>query len=100
MAAGTPIVASDIDAFRRVLHDGRTGEFAAVGDVESVAHACSALLRSPDRRRQLVDAGRALVRRYDWSVVAAEVLQVYETAIAMHSGGVVEEPDPVQPDLT
>jgi phosphatidylinositol alpha-mannosyltransferase len=93
MAAGTPIVASDIDAFRRVLRDGEAGGLATVGDAESFAHACATLLDSPSRRAQLSEVGRAVVRRYDWSVVAAEVLHVYETAIAMHSGGVVEEPD-------
>jgi phosphatidylinositol alpha-mannosyltransferase len=99
MAAGAPIVASDIDAFRRVLRDGEAGQLVTVGDVESFVHGCSTLLASPARRRQLAAAGRAVVGRYDWSVVAAEIVHVYETAIAMHSGGVVAEPDPVQPDL-
>jgi phosphatidyl-myo-inositol alpha-mannosyltransferase len=95
MAAGTPIVASDIDAFRRVLGDGKTGALATVADPESFAYACRALLDEPARRRRLADAGRQAVRRYDWSVVAAEVMHVYDTAIAMHTGGVIEEPEPV-----
>jgi phosphatidylinositol alpha-mannosyltransferase len=95
MSAGTPIVASDIDAFRRVLQDGAAGALATVADPASFAHACSALLDSPARRRRLTEAGRAAVGRYDWSVVAAEVVHVYETAIAMHTGGVTEEPEPV-----
>src|SRR5207342_3558981 len=32
MAAGTPVVASDIDAFRRVLGGGRAGRLFPVGD--------------------------------------------------------------------
>jgi phosphatidylinositol alpha-mannosyltransferase len=97
MAAGAPIVASDLDAFRRVLGDGALGSLAAVGDAEAFAHAIGALLDAPARRAGLARDGRAAVTRYDWSVVAVDVLQVYETAIAMHSGGVVEEPDPVDP---
>lgn len=99
MAAGTSIVASDLAAFRRVLNDGEAGQLATVGDAESFAYACAALLDSPARRAVLTTAGTAIVARYDWSVVAAEILHVYEMAIAMHSGGVVEEPEPVQPDL-
>ena len=95
MAAGTPIVASDIDAFRRVLGDGQAGALATVADAESFAHACASLLDEPARRRRLAEAGRRAVGRYDWSVVAAEVVHVYDTAIAMHTGGVVEEPEPV-----
>jgi phosphatidylinositol alpha-mannosyltransferase len=96
MAAGTPIVASDLDAFRRVLQDGRAGQLATVGDPESLAHAIGALLDSPARREQLAAAGRDLVTRYDWPHVAAEVVHVYDTAIAMNAGGVVEEPEPQQ----
>ena len=99
MAAGTAIVASDLDAFRRVLNDGEAGQLATVGDAESLAYACATLVDSPARRATLAAAGRAIVGRYDWSVVAAEILHVYDMAIAMHTGGVVEEPEPVQPDL-
>ena len=99
MAAGTPIVASDLEAFRRVLGDGAAGQLATVGDAASFAYAIGSLLDSPARRESLAAAGRSLVERYDWSVVAVEVLRVYETAIAMHTGGVVEEPEAVTPDL-
>ena len=100
MAAGTPIVASDLDAFRRVLESGDTGTpagaVASVGDPESLAHACAGLLASAARRDALRVAGRALVARYDWSVVASEIVRVYETAITMSVGRVVEEPEPLE----
>jgi phosphatidylinositol alpha-mannosyltransferase len=96
MAAGTPIVASDLDAFRRVLdagEGGTAGELAAVGDPGSLAQACAALLDAPGRREALREQGRRLVAQYDWSVVATEVMHVYETAIAGAGGRVVEEPE-------
>jgi phosphatidylinositol alpha-mannosyltransferase len=97
MAAGTPIVASDLDAFRRVLDDGEgglVGELASVNDPRSLAGACAALLDAPDRRATLSDRGRRVVGQYDWSVVATEVMHVYETAIAGHHGGrVIALPD-------
>jgi phosphatidyl-myo-inositol alpha-mannosyltransferase len=96
MAAGAPIVASDLDAFRRVLNDGQLGRLSAVGDAESLAHACAALLDSPALRSLLRTRATAAVHRYDWTVVAGEVLRVYETAIAAHSGGVVEDPAPAE----
>src|SRR3954451_14993510 len=99
MAAGTPIVASDLDAFRRVLESGTAGPagaVATVGDPESLAHACASLFASPERRDALRAAGRALVTRYDWAVVAREVVRVYETAISVSAGRVVEEPEPLE----
>jgi phosphatidylinositol alpha-mannosyltransferase len=95
MAAGAPIVASNLDAFARVLDDGALGELAAVGDAASLAASCSALLSSPARRDQLRTAARHAVARYDWSIVSGEVLRVYQTAIAASTGRVVEEPEPV-----
>ncbi|HEU5035275.1 MAG TPA: glycosyltransferase family 4 protein [Mycobacteriales bacterium] len=101
MAAGAPIVASDLDAFRRVLDSpegGSAGVVASVGDPESLAHACGVLLDSPSRRAALRSKGRAVVARYDWGVVAQEIVRVYETAIAASGGRVVEdEPEPEAP---
>lgn len=97
MAAGTAVVASDLDAFRRVLDDGAgnvAGQLATVGDVDSFVHACGLLLDSPARRTLLRDRARAVVARYDWSVVVTDIVHVYETAMAMYGGPVVEEPEP------
>jgi phosphatidylinositol alpha-mannosyltransferase len=95
MAAGAPIIASDLDAFARVLEDGALGQLAAVGDPMALAAGCAALLSSPARREELRTAARHAVARYDWSVVSREVLRVYRTAIAASTGRVVEEPEPV-----
>jgi phosphatidyl-myo-inositol alpha-mannosyltransferase len=95
MAAGAPIVASDLDAFTRVLDDGALGQLATVGDPVSLAAGCSALLSSPARREELRVAARHAVARYDWSVVSNEVIRVYRTAIAASTGRVVEEPEQV-----
>ena len=70
MAAGAPIVASDLDAFARVLDDGALGRLTAVGDPVSLAAGCSALLGSPTARDELRTAARHAVARYDWSVVS------------------------------
>jgi phosphatidylinositol alpha-mannosyltransferase len=100
MAAGAAIVASDLDAFRRVLEapDGSAaGMLATVGDPESLGHACSTLLGAPTRRDALVRTGRTVVDRYDWSVVAREIVRVYETAISVEAGHVVEDEEPQGP---
>ena len=57
MAAGVPIVASDIDAFRQVLRGGEAGELFAVGDAADLALGG----RMPARRPRA--AGRAVGRR-------------------------------------
>jgi len=89
MSSGAPILASDIEAFRRVLQDGRAGALFATGDADSLAAEAAALLDDPARRKELSEAARAAVRAYDWSTVARDVLHVYET-VAAGAIGVVE----------
>ena len=79
MAAGCPVVASDLDAFRRVLVDGEAGRLVPVEDSAALAEALIAVLADATLRSRYVDAGDAAVQRYDWSVVADEIMMVYET---------------------
>jgi phosphatidyl-myo-inositol alpha-mannosyltransferase len=79
MSAGAPILASDIEAFRRVLQDGRAGALFPVGDSAALATAAAELLDDAPRRKQLSAEAKAAVRAYDWSTVARDVVRVYET---------------------
>jgi phosphatidylinositol alpha-mannosyltransferase len=79
MSAGAPVVASDIDAFRRVLEYGELGVLFPNGDATALTGTLTDLLRDEPRRAALRAAAAVGVRRYDWSVVALEVLAVYET---------------------
>ena len=79
MAAGVPVVASDLDAFRRVLADGRAGRLVPVEESVAMAEALIAVLEDPKLRARYSKAASAAVQRYDWSVVADDILRVYET---------------------
>jgi glycosyltransferase involved in cell wall biosynthesis len=66
MAAGLPVVASDVPACREVLGDGAAGILVPPGDPVRLARAISTLLGS--ERQRAAWAGRALRRatdRYD-----------------------------------
>jgi phosphatidylinositol alpha-mannosyltransferase len=82
MAARTAIVASDIDAFRRVLAGGAAGRQFPVGDAVGLAEALQEVLADPALRARLVAAGTDAVAPYDWSLIVADVLRVYDLAIA------------------
>jgi phosphatidylinositol alpha-mannosyltransferase len=79
MAAGVPVIASDLDAFRAVLDDGRAGKLFPVGDGAALAATAADLLADPVARHDLTASGREVVRRFDWDVVVRDVLAVYET---------------------
>jgi phosphatidylinositol alpha-mannosyltransferase len=78
MAAGAPVLASDLPAFRQVLDGGRLGELFEPGNVAELAAGALRLLGRPDERDRLRSAGLVAVPRYDWSVLLPELLSVYE----------------------
>jgi phosphatidylinositol alpha-mannosyltransferase len=82
MAAGAPVVASDLDAFRRVLADGDAGELFEPEDPAALAAVLRDLLADPARRRAMAKRASAVVRRYDWPAIADSVVGVYETVLA------------------
>ncbi|SEO96043.1 glycosyltransferase family 4 protein [Trujillonella endophytica] len=93
LAAGAPIVASDLDAFAAVLEDGEVGVLVRRGDARALAAALGELLADPDRRADLSARGREVAWGYDWSVVARQVLAVYETVVVPGSGAVTATDD-------
>jgi phosphatidylinositol alpha-mannosyltransferase len=86
MAAGTPVLASDIPAFRRVLGDGAYGTSFRNTDAGDLADHAVRLLGDGPHRDGLRDAALGVVRRYDWSSVAGRIVQVYETVVGTSTG--------------
>ena len=93
MAAGTPVVASDLEAFRRVLQGGRAGVLVPVRDPGALAQALGDLLLDEPRRGALAAAAREAVEAYDWRTVTGQVVAVYETVTAAVAPSVHVEVD-------
>jgi glycosyltransferase involved in cell wall biosynthesis len=64
MAAGRPVVASDLPGLAEVVCDGETGFLVPPGDKVALARQTWGLLEDAGRRRRLGDAGRARVRQH------------------------------------
>jgi phosphatidylinositol alpha-mannosyltransferase len=90
MAAGTPVVASDLEAFKRVLDNGKAGITFENENPADLAKVISDLLANPNRRAELSEQGRLRVAEFDWSVVAGKIVEVYES---IRVPGVKVEPD-------
>ncbi|MFI7210226.1 glycosyltransferase family 4 protein [Micromonospora maritima] len=91
LAAGTTVVASDLDAFRRVLDGGRAGLLFPTGDAVALGAALTELLDDDGRRAGLTAAGDQVVTNFDWPVVARRVLEVYAAAIEATDGRVMDQ---------
>jgi len=64
MAAGLPVVVSDLPAFRELLADGREGLKVPPGDPEALAGAIARVLDDAALRKALAAAGRRRARRF------------------------------------
>jgi phosphatidylinositol alpha-mannosyltransferase len=84
-AAGTPVVASDIAGYRDVVRDGVDGLLFPRGDATALAETLRDLALDAPRRAALASAARGSAERYAWPHVAAEVLDAYRDAIALHA---------------
>ena len=77
MAAGRPIVASDIDGYRGVLADGEEGLLVQPEDERRLADALVRLLKDPALRERMGRQGQAKAANYVWQKVAQQVLDYY-----------------------
>ena len=81
MAAGLPIVASDIAGFRTVMKDGRQGRMTPAGNAFALADAIGTVL-SNDRLAQAMAAeGRRTALEYDWPVIGARLESLYRQVL-------------------
>jgi phosphatidylinositol alpha-mannosyltransferase len=73
------VLASDLEAFRRVCDDGRAGASFVNEDPADLARAAIALLDDAGERARLRTEGFERAREFDWETVAGRVLEVYES---------------------
>ena len=82
MAAGVPVVASDLPGYRAVLRDGQAGRLTPPGDPVALADALYDLLQDEDERRRLAAAGSAAAAELSWGRITDSIIAAYEDAIA------------------
>ncbi len=79
LAAGAPVLASDLAAFAEVLQHGESGVLFESGNPVALADAALRLLASPTRRAELSRLGPLRAQGFDWSRVGPQVLAVYDS---------------------
>lgn len=77
MAAGTPVVLSDLAVFRENFRDGHDCLMAPVGDSSLLAGALSRVLADAGLRGRLAGGGRSTVAAFTWDAAAAAHEDLY-----------------------
>jgi UDP-N-acetylglucosamine 2-epimerase len=82
MAAGKPVVASNVRGNRDLVADGRTGLLVEPGDVPGLAKALETLISDRQLRVALGAAGREKVQDYFLEKVLVEMTDIYDPFLA------------------
>ena len=77
MAAGTPIVCSDIHGYKGVVQRGRQALLVEPRDAKGMAAAISELLNDPAMRARMGAEGQERAEQFSWEKVTAKVESYY-----------------------
>jgi phosphatidyl-myo-inositol alpha-mannosyltransferase len=82
MAAGVPVVASNLPGYRAVLRDGEAGRLTPPGDPVALADALCDLLQDEAERRRLTAAGIIAAADLSWGQITDRIVEAYEDALS------------------
>jgi len=86
LAAGLPVVASEIDVFRTFLAHGESALLSPAGDGSALGQTLTRLARDRTLRERLVAGGRKVVDAYGWDIAAAAHEGAYRSFAAERIG--------------
>jgi L-malate glycosyltransferase len=83
MAAGLPVVASNVGGIPELVEDGRTGHLVQPGDATALADSVIALLQQPQRLEEFGRAARRKVEQsYSFDRMVGQFEDLYERKLA------------------
>lgn len=81
MAAGTPVIVSDVGGLGDVVTHGHNGLKMYPGDTASLARQVGDLLGNPDYGKRLAETALQEIERYDWNQIALQTISVYRRVL-------------------
>jgi phosphatidylinositol alpha-mannosyltransferase len=85
MAAGTPVVASNLDGYRNVATDDETALLVETGNVADLASALARVLADSRLAARLTANGREHAQRFSMDALADRYIEMYERALHMEA---------------
>ena len=82
MAAGLPVVATNVDGTPEVVRDGETGYLVPPGDPEAIADRVTRLLLHPDEARRMGATARTRVEEFDIDTMVRRQEEIYRELLA------------------
>ncbi len=99
MAAGAPIVCSDIHGYKGVVRRGEQALLVPPRDVKALADAIGKLLADPELRARMGASGRERVPQFSWENITAKVEDYYLFVARRVAASQLGLPEHVNPQL-
>ncbi len=82
MAAGVPVVASQIGGLAEVINHDHTGVFVYPRSPKSIAWGIDHVLSNPEHGKWLTRNAREIIQKfYSWEIIAMKTVKVYEEVV-------------------
>jgi glycosyltransferase involved in cell wall biosynthesis len=82
MAAGVPVVASQVGGLAEVIEHDRTGVFVYPRNPESIAWGVDRMLSNPDHAMRMAKNARETVeKQFSWKAIAGKTVDIYKEAL-------------------
>ena len=92
MAAGTPIVATNIAGYSSVITNEKNGLLVSPKNSHEIAKSISRIIEDKKLTKKLISAGKKNVEQYRWTTITDQVLKVYKKQLKLNvtKGGKVK----------
>ena len=84
MATGLPVITCETTGASEVITPAAGIVLPESEDVEALSVALAALAENPERRRQMGEAGRAIVEQHSWTSKAQQYIDLFEELAKTH----------------
>ena len=81
MAAGKPVVASNVGGIPDIIEHGKTGYLVNPFDLETWKNSIIKLIENENLRESIGKEGKKVARKYDANSVVKEITKIYEDAL-------------------
>jgi len=82
MAAGKPLIVSNIPGLNELVINGGNGLLVNPTDTQKLAFAIDTLLTSPNYLNSINNVNEKVLARFDWHVVANDVAKIYREVLS------------------
>lgn len=88
MAAGKPVVATNVRGSRDLVENEVTGLLVKLGDVKGLAEALLRLIRNAEVRERMGKAGQERIKVYSLERVSQEMAEIYARYLSRRGSGI------------